>query len=282
VEALEETVSRLHDRVVPVLERVDHSLEVEGETAEAVEVDVVRLEEDDGETDDRREEGQLDVADPKTRRLDRRRCDEHDLLNLRDDGRLLDDELEVSRCDGARETRDEDGGNTSDVVHRGFFRRRVVSVTVRVVRPGIDRTELHRRNSQSKSEKRQPLCEGESSTEHDYGCYSGDEGLELEGDLEDGDGEVASGDVAVSKEKVNRAADRNGTGSYAHKVILQREENRRNSHFPPIASENVLPQHPNDSHPSPPQPQHWIVQHLHHSRIRTQSPLLRQLLKLLL
>lgn len=72
---VKEALRGSHDGIVPVLERVDHALEVERESSFAHPVAVVRLEQNETGSEDGAEERELNVADPKTRRLDVGGCD---------------------------------------------------------------------------------------------------------------------------------------------------------------------------------------------------------------
>lgn len=222
VEAVEEALRRRHYRIVPVLEGVDHALEVEGKSSVAHDVTGVGLDEDDDDAEEGREERELNVAHPEAGGFDVGRSDEKELLHLGHDGLLLDDELKVRGGDGAREARDEDGRDARQVA--GGLGGGNRSMVVRVGGFGVDGSELHGCDAGAEHEKREPLGDRKATAEHRDGAHGGNQGLsrrtqvrslrltargrplgahlELEGDLKDGNREVASSNVAARRESL--------------------------------------------------------------------------------
>lgn len=278
-EAVEKATPGSDDGVVPVFERVEHALEVERKAADGMDVDVVGLEEDDEEADYSAEEAQLDVAHPEAGGLHCWRCDEERLFDGWHDGFPLEDELEVGRGKGARETRDEHCRHARDVVHRLGARHRLVSVAVLCA--GLNRSELHRRDSEAEGDERDPLQGAETTAEHEDGADRRDERFELEGDLEDGYGEVAGGDVAVGPVRQLRPL-ANQPAKDSHQVVLNSKQDRRHGHLPPVSAEDVFEEHPRDAQPPSPHPHLRVVQQPHDLWIRLVADALhRDLLQLL-
>lgn len=119
-------------------------------------------------------------------------------------------------------------------------------MTMRVVCSGVDGAELHCRDAKSEGEEGKPLGGSEATTKHDYGGYGGDEGLELECNLEDGNRKVASGDVALGKKgQTNREAEKR---SITHMRLFWRAKSTAGTAIfhqsPPKISSHSIPTTP--------------------------------------